>query len=153
MIKLVMAVLISAAAVVAQPAPPGVRTGSEFPTTGTCSGESQVGNIYVRSQNPANAPIGVFRCSQTGDPSRLGSGAYTWQPIGHLALATLPATCTVGDLAFLTAATAGQNIYGCTSTNVWTLQSGGSTPTLTWTGMSNPQYLALTNVQYIALGN
>lgn len=37
----------------------------------------------------------------------------------------LPATCTVGDQVFKTDATAGQNLYGCTGTNAWTLQAGG----------------------------
>lgn len=39
----------------------------------------------------------------------------------------LPATCRVGQLAFVSAATAGQQIYECSSTNVWTqqLNSGG----------------------------
>ena len=40
--------------------------------------------------------------------------------------ASLPATCAVGQMLFLTTATAGQNVYGCTSANTWTLQSGGS---------------------------
>lgn len=39
---------------------------------------------------------------------------------------TLPASCTVGSLFFKTDATAGQNIYGCTSTNTWTLQSSSA---------------------------
>ena len=39
---------------------------------------------------------------------------------------TLPSTCTVGDLFYKTDATAGQNLYGCTSTNTWT-QLGSST--------------------------
>ncbi len=34
--------------------------------------------------------------------------------------------CTVGDTYFQTDATAGSNIWGCTSTNTWTLQGGGS---------------------------
>jgi len=39
---------------------------------------------------------------------------------------TLPATCTVGQAFFKTDATAGQNIYLCTSGNTWTqVQSGG----------------------------
>ena len=38
--------------------------------------------------------------------------------------ATAPATCTVGDVFFKTNATAGQNIYGCTTSNVWTVVSG-----------------------------
>jgi hypothetical protein len=39
--------------------------------------------------------------------------------------ATLPATCGIGNLFFLTSALAGQNLYACTAANIWTLQSGG----------------------------
>lgn len=39
---------------------------------------------------------------------------------------TLPSTCQVGQLFFNSAATAGTNLYACTSTNVWTLEAGGS---------------------------
>ncbi len=38
----------------------------------------------------------------------------------------LAGTCKTGELFYKTTAPAGQNLYGCTSTNVWTLQSGGS---------------------------
>lgn len=38
-----------------------------------------------------------------------------------------PATCTVGDLFFNTTSTAGTNIWECTSTNVFTQQTGGGT--------------------------
>ena len=37
----------------------------------------------------------------------------------------LPATCAVGDMYFLTTATAGSNLYGCVAVNTWSLQSGG----------------------------
>jgi hypothetical protein len=37
---------------------------------------------------------------------------------------TLPGACNVGDEFFNTAATAGSNVYGCTSPNVWTQLSG-----------------------------
>lgn len=40
--------------------------------------------------------------------------------------AILPATCVVGQLFFDTGAAAGQNIYGCTAINTWTVQGGGS---------------------------
>lgn len=40
---------------------------------------------------------------------------------------TAPAACTVGQIGFKTNATAGKNIYGCTSANTWTLQGDGST--------------------------
>src|SRR5277367_2926537 len=39
---------------------------------------------------------------------------------------TLPSLCSVGQMFFSTSATAGQNIYGCVSTNIWALQAGGS---------------------------
>jgi len=38
---------------------------------------------------------------------------------------TIPATCATGQMFFLTTAPAGSNVYGCESTNVWTLESGG----------------------------
>jgi len=39
----------------------------------------------------------------------------------------LPATCSIGAMFYLTNATAGSNVYGCTATNVWTPEgSGGS---------------------------
>ncbi len=37
----------------------------------------------------------------------------------------LPAACAVGELAFVSGAAAGQQIYECSSANVWTEQSGG----------------------------
>ena len=37
----------------------------------------------------------------------------------------IPATCTVGDLFYLTIAVPGANLYGCVAVNTWALQSGG----------------------------
>src|SRR5882762_6295716 len=39
---------------------------------------------------------------------------------------TLPATCGVGESFFKTNAPAGQNLYGCTSTNAWSVLAGSS---------------------------
>jgi hypothetical protein len=36
----------------------------------------------------------------------------------------LPSTCSLGETYFRTDATAGQNFYGCTAPNVWSLMSG-----------------------------
>lgn len=54
--------------------------------------------------------------------SRGGSGGFVYTGV----LSGLPATCTVGQIAFVTNATAGQNQYNCTATNTWTqnLNSG-----------------------------
>jgi hypothetical protein len=38
---------------------------------------------------------------------------------------SLPSSCSVGEQFFKTDAPAGQNFYGCTAANTWTLQSGG----------------------------
>ena len=38
----------------------------------------------------------------------------------------LPATCTVGYMFYKSNAPAGQNLYGCTATNIWTLEAGGA---------------------------
>jgi hypothetical protein len=38
--------------------------------------------------------------------------------------AVLPATCTVGQMFFNTAASSGQNLYGCIATNTWLPETG-----------------------------
>lgn len=38
----------------------------------------------------------------------------------------LPATCRVGQIFFNRGATLGANLFACTATNVWSLQSSGS---------------------------
>lgn len=48
---------------------------------------------------------------------------------------SLPSTCTLGELFFLTTAAAGSNVYGCVAVNTWAAQgsggSGGSAGALT----------------------
>lgn len=48
----------------------------------------------------------------------------------------LPSTCSVGEMFYKTDATAGNNLYGCTALNSWTLQGGGSSG-----GVSVPQLI------------
>jgi len=38
----------------------------------------------------------------------------------------MPSSCTTGQMFFLTIAPAGANLYGCVSTNTWSLESGGT---------------------------
>src|SRR5215831_4309964 len=38
---------------------------------------------------------------------------------------TLPSTCLVGQMFYKSDAVPGSNIFGCSSTNTWTLQAGG----------------------------
>lgn len=57
-----------------------------------------------------------------GSTFDLSTAAVTKPAVGGTAL---PPTCPVTAVYFKTNATAGQNIYGCTAPNVWTLQAGG----------------------------
>ena len=51
----------------------------------------------------------------------------TSQPFVYIGvLAGIPTFCTVGQVAFITDATPGQNQYNCTATNTWTQNTGGS---------------------------
>jgi len=121
-LRLILLAGFAAAFALAQPGPgqaPRIVVGTGPPETGRCNASVYVGDIYIRSQPPNNAPIYVKRCTQTGN------NTYGWQPIGHLLVTALPLTCAVGDLAFLTSAPVGNNIFGCTATDTWTAQGGG----------------------------
>lgn len=52
------------------------------------------------------------------------SSAVTTRPV-KLA-SSLPATCAVGQMIFLTSAPSGANLYACVSANVWALQGSGN---------------------------
>ena len=52
----------------------------------------------------------------------VGNTGFGTPPSG----ASNPATCLVGQLFFNTSQTAGQNLYGCTSTNTWSQLAGGT---------------------------
>lgn len=41
-----------------------------------------------------------------------------------------PATCSIGETFFKIDAAAGANLYGCTATNIWTVQSVSSVPSV-----------------------
>ena len=115
--RLLIGLFVLAAAAMAQNPSPAISVGVNAPDPGGCD-NLRAGNIYVRSGNPANAPIGTYRCTQTG------ALTFAWQPISYLVTASLPATCNVGDIAYYTGATAGQNLYGCSVANTWTAQAG-----------------------------
>src|SRR5271165_3529779 len=53
-----------------------------------------------------------------------GAGGFIYTGV----LSGIPATCTIGQVAFITDATPGQNQYNCTATNTWTqnLNSGSA---------------------------
>jgi hypothetical protein len=58
----------------------------------------------------------------------------------------MPPLCTVGDAFFKTDAPAGSNLYACTATNIWSLQSGGGN-TVSSSGATLSSQLADLNVK------
>jgi hypothetical protein len=117
--KLILVLFAASFAAFAQPISPTISTGPNFPSTGLCN-LNFVGNLFVRSEDPANGPIQALRCTQTGPR------AFDWQPIGHFVGATLPSKCAVGDVAFDSSATAGLNWNLCTTANTWTATSSSA---------------------------
>jgi len=63
----------------------------------------------------------------------------------------LPATCTVGDMVFLTGSAPAIN--GCTATNTWTALAGAASApgTPRWSTLTAGQWAALTALQWAAL--
>ncbi|MEO7651695.1 MAG: hypothetical protein ABIZ80_14610 [Bryobacteraceae bacterium] len=53
--------------------------------------------------------------------------------------ATVPASCGVGETFFKTNATAGQNLYGCTSTNTWTVLGSATSGVSAFNGLLDCQ--------------
>lgn len=62
----------------------------------------------------------ILACAAFGQ--QIGGGGTGGGFVFTGVLASIPATCAVGQLAFITNATAGQNIYECSATNTWTQQ-------------------------------
>jgi hypothetical protein len=88
--------------------------------TGTTSKAQQHAATVYNDQ--ANVLTGDLTINSPGN--LLARSAAATAPIKNVS--SLPGTCVIGEYVYLTtAATAGQNTYGCTSTNVWTLQGDG----------------------------
>ena len=71
---------------------------------------------------PASAQTAVDLKTQSKDVDF--SGATSTKPLQSGT--ALPATCSTGQLFFLTSAPSGANIYACTAQNTWGLETGGS---------------------------
>lgn len=77
-------------------------------------------------------PTTINLATQGRNPDFSGFNSTRPMTVGTV----LPATCAVGQLFFNSGAPAGANIFGCTATNVWTVQGGGSTPAVGATSFS-----------------
>lgn len=67
----------------------------------------------------------------TGKQDYIGDVAVTGMKTGTI----LPSTCSVGQIFFKSNAVAGQNAYGCTSTNTWTVLGAAVTIPINGAGM------------------
>lgn len=94
-------------------------------------------------------PITSVWSDSSGDVSNLVAGpgdsldasdADSTKPM--IVVEVCPETCTVGDMCFDLDATAGYNVFGCTSEDVWTLQ-GTNVSTSPWGATGTDVYLAV----------
>jgi hypothetical protein len=85
-------------------------------------------NISAGTLNAARLPSTAMQTNQTnvvsGGTQDFRAAAHTLPEVTGTS-ASLPGTCTVGEVYFATNATAGQNQFYCTGTNTWTQQAGG----------------------------
>jgi len=112
------------------------NTSSARTITGTAN-EITVTNGDGVSGNPTLSIAAAFDISgkTSTKPAKMGTAA--------------PGTCGLGEVFFDTDAPAGQNLYGCTATNTWTLlgDGGGGSGTIN-SGVTNviPKYTASTTL-------
>lgn len=110
----------------------GLQIANIIRSTTTYADPSWITSLSASKLSGGTVPNGVLganvvRTDQTNTYStgtQDASAALHTLPIKTGLLASIPATCTVGETYFVTNATAGQNLFGCTSANTWTLQSG-----------------------------
>src|SRR5450432_856430 len=73
------------------------------------------------------SPVVMGTLKSTGAQSAVDfTAAGTTAPVKTGLLAARPLTCAPGQMYFVTDATAGQNLFLCTATGVWSLGTGGS---------------------------
>jgi hypothetical protein len=79
------------------------------------------------AQDVANAAATNSSNTFTTGTQDFSGAAHTRPAIVVSASANLPTTCGVGEMAFVSSAAAGQQIFECSAANTWTQQSGGGT--------------------------
>lgn len=103
---------------------------------------TNAGNISSGTLSAARLPATAMQTNQTnivsGGTQDFHAAAHTL-PMVTGTSANLPATCTVGEVYFATNATAGQNQFYCTATNVWTQQAGAISSVFGRTGAVTAQ--------------
>ncbi len=140
--KTLLILTFLAATAIAQP-PVRFIQGTGLPSSSDCNSAGARGALYVRYDNPATNPSQVYVCSQTG------SSSEAWQYISHKTGSSAPAKCDVGEVFFNSGASVGQNWYGCTSADTWSLMGGGGSGNpggyTTTTFSATPTFTAASN--------
>ena len=101
------------------------RTGAVTAQTGDYT-FAQIGG----SESAAQLPMVAMRTDQG---NAVTAGTQDFSQAGHTlpmksgTTAAMPSTCSVGETYFATDAAAGSNLFGCTASNVWSLQGGNIT--------------------------
>lgn len=111
--------------------------GANFRFLGTGSGPVQ--SVFGRT-GAVTAAVGDYTAQEVTNAAATNSSntftagtqdfsgaAHTRPTIVVSSSGNLPATCALGELAFVSGAAAGQQIYECSAANSWTQQSGGGT--------------------------
>ncbi|MGB9458366.1 MAG: hypothetical protein WCB12_20125 [Bryobacteraceae bacterium] len=78
------------------------------------------------AQEVANAAATNSSNTFTAGTQDFSGAAHTRPTIVVNSSGNLPAICAVGELAFVSGAVAGQQLYECSAPNTWTQQSGGA---------------------------
>jgi len=90
------------------------RTGAVTAANGDYAASQVTNAVATNSSNTFTAGTQDF-----------SGAAHTRPMIVVSSSGSLPAVCAVGELAFVSGAAAGQQIYECSAADVWTQQSGG----------------------------
>jgi hypothetical protein len=110
-------------------------------TSAQAAAAAPVQTVAGVSPTAGNVPLASTSLSDTANLVRTtanatyGANTYTFAGAAHTSplkvglISAKPATCTTGELYFATDALAGQQIYECSSTNVWTQQLNTGTGT------------------------
>lgn len=124
-----------------------VGSGGTGATSTPTNGQLLIGNGTTYTANTLAATANQIKVTNTSGSITLGvadafdiSGNTSTAPNKKGLGSAIPATCNVGETYFKTDATAGVNLYGCTSANTWTLlgDGGGGGGSTSWDAITNP---------------